>query len=81
MAFVTEMPQVTVKTAGMTRITKMTGIITMGRLRMSVPYVATISHRGTARKLKQEQKKKWIKGNGEEESFATDSVPLLIDSA
>ena len=42
----------------MTRITEMTGIITLGRLELSVAYVASISHRGIARKLKQEQKNK-----------------------
>ena len=40
----------------MTRITEMTGTITLRRLGMSVAYVESISHRGIARKLKQEQK-------------------------
>ena len=44
---------------------------------MSVAYVASISHRGIERTLKQEQKK-WKKGNREEESFATNPTSGLI---
>ena len=62
----------------MTRITEMTGVITLGRLGMSVAYAASISHRIIARKLEQEQKAKWKKGKGEEESFVTNPTSQFI---